>query len=497
MIVVNTDKSEKVQLVLSGVNIHSETSAAIYILQTDKVFLTLADGTENTLSSGEEFIDIDENNIDAAVFSKEDLTLNGSGRLTVESPAGHGIVSKDSLTITGGTYSVTTASHGMTGKDDVCITGADITIASGKDGIHAENDEDTELGYVYIAGGTFDITAEGDGISASAYLCVLDGSFTLTTGGGSVNGEQQTSDAWGGFGGGKGGMGGHGGMPGGMGGDMGSFGGQGDTAAESEEDSTSIKGIKASGALEIYGGSFTIDSADDAIHGNGDVTIAGGVYQISTGDDGIHGDNALTVSGGTINITESYEGLEGLSVDVTGGSITIVASDDGINAAGGTDQSGMGGFRGNDRFGSSASSDSYICISGGNIFMNASGDGVDSNGSLTISGGNTIVFGPTSGDTSVLDYETTGVITGGTFAGSGAYSMAQSFSDSEQGVIALSVGNQSSGTQVTLTDEAGNVLFDIQPNLDFAIVILSSPDMVKGESYTVTVGAASGTFEAS
>lgn len=169
-ILVRTEKTDKMQIVLNGADIHSETSAAIYIAQADKVFITTAEGTANTLSNGGSFVAIDENNVDAALFSKENLTLNGSGSLIVTSPAGHGIVSKDSLTITSGSYDINCASHALYGKDDVCIANASFTLVSGKDGIHAEHADDTECGYVYIQSGSFSIAAQGDGISASAWM---------------------------------------------------------------------------------------------------------------------------------------------------------------------------------------------------------------------------------------------------------------------------------------------------------------------------------------
>ena len=483
MVIVSAEKSDKIQLMLEGVIIHSETSAPIYVLQADKVFITLADGSVNSLSNGGSFEAIDENNIDAVIFSKEDLTLNGSGSLTITSPAGHGIVSKDELTITGGTYDITTASHGITGKDNVCIAGGNIMIAAGKDGIHAENDDDTSLGYLYIQNGVFDITAEGDGLSAGSTMQIDGGDFIILTGGGSENGSQQTSSGWGSMGGGKGGMGGSRGR-----------GSSSSSTSSSDDDSTSIKGIKAASGLVINGGVFTIDSADDAVHSNGSITVTGGTFSIATGDDGFHADETLTVSGGTISITGSYEGLEGLHIRINGGTIRLVSTDDGLNAAGGTDSSGMGGHRGGDMFGSS--SNGSIIISDGDLYINASGDGIDANGYLEITGGYTVVVGPTTGDTATLDYDISATITGGTFIGTGSSMMAQTFSSSEQGVIAVSVGSCSAGTQITLTDAAGNTVISYAPELNFAVVILSSPDMVKGQPYTITVGSASGTFEA-
>ena len=497
IIIVNSEKTDKTQLVLNGVTIHNETSAPIYILQSDKVFITLAKDTVNTLSNGGSFTAIDENNIDSVIFSKEDITLNGTGSLTITSPAGHGIVSKDELTITSGTYTISSSSHGLTGKDNVCIANAIINITSGKDGIHAENEDDTSFGFVYIESGTFHIEAEGDGISASSAIQIQNGTFDIVSGGGHENATQQTSDFWGGF------------MGGGRGpgknkensGNIGNMGNSNNTTTQTESDSTSIKGIKATSDLIINDGTFTIDSADDSIHSNTNVTINNGTFQIVSGDDAFHADETLTITSGTIDITTSYEGLEGLHIKISGGDIQLVATDDGLNAAGGTDASGFGGQRGNDKFGGgfgrgSSSSNGSIEISNGNLYINASGDGIDANGTLLISGGYTIVCGPTKGDTATLDYDSSATITGGTFIGTGASGMAQTFSDSKQGVISLNVGNATAETLITLTDSNGETILSYTPELSFNIVILSSPEMTSGETYTITIGSSSGTFEA-
>lgn len=543
MIIVNADDSSKIQLIFDGVSINSETSAPLYILEADKVFVTLSEGSENELSNGGSFEAIDDNNIDAVIFSKQDLTLNGSGTLNITSPAGHGIVSKDDLVITGGTYGVSAASHGLEANDSVRITGdASLTIDAGKDGIHAENDEDDSLGFVYISGGTADIEAEGDGISAGAYMQIMDGTFNILAGGGNENGAKESSESWGGFPGGEmpGGAGPGGAEPGGEGRNEGGLNSDtrekqgeqtGDTLALTEpadvtelegssdstdttESSTSMKGLKASGSMQITSGEFTVDSADDAIHSNASITISGGSFNLASGDDAVHADDTLTITEGTIDISTSYEGLEALQVDIQGGNITLTASDDGVNAAGGTDSSGTeggrdgmfgdgssmgkGGARGGapGDAGSGSSSDGTITISGGTLYINASGDGIDANGSLTISGGYTVVTGPTQGDTATLDYDTSAVITGGTFIGTGASGMAQTFSDSEQGVISVSAGEQSAGTEITLTDAEGNTLISYTPELDFNVVILSSPDIESGQTYTLTAGDVSGEVEA-
>ena len=492
-IIVDAPADAKTQLVLRNVSVHSGSSAALYVRGADKVVVTLEG--ENTLSCGESFTAIDENNIDGAVYAKSDLTFNGSGSLAVSAPAGHGIVGKDDVVFAGGSYAITSASHGVDANDSVRCVGAALTVDAGKDAIHAENADDAALGFVYIESGTFALEAEGDGLSAGAAMTVLDGSFDILCGGGSENGAQQSSDNWGGFGGGgmmPGMPGGHG--PGGKG-----PGGVSFNTVTTTEDSTSMKGVKAGTELTVSGGSFTIDSADDALHSNGNMTLSGGSFTIASGDDGVHAEENLTISDGTLTITESYEGLEGLHILVNGGKITLTASDDGINAAGGTDQSGTGGrdqFGGGMMPGGMSAGSGSITISGGEIYMNASGDGLDANGTLEISGGFTVVCGPTQGDTAVLDYDKTAVITGGTFIGTGSTMMAQTFSSSSQGVFAVTCGSQPAGTNILLTDSDGNTVIDYTPELPFGLVILSSPEMISGAEYTVTVGTASGTFAA-
>ena len=158
---------------------------------------------------------------------------------------------------------------------------------------------------------------------------------------------------------------------------------------------------------------------------------------------------------------------------------------------GGGGKGSMGGG-----FGGMSSGNGSIVISGGNLYINSSGDGLDANGTLEISGGYTVVVGPTQGDTATLDYDKSATITGGTFIGTGAQGMAQTFSDSKQGVVAISVGNQSAGTKIVLKDKSGKTIIEHSPELNFAVVILSSPDIKKGETYSVTVGSESGEFEA-
>ena len=378
-------------------------------------------------------------------------------------------------------------------------------IDAGKDAIHAENTDDISPGFIYIGGGTIKAEAEGDGIAAGAYMQIADGTIDILVGGGSENGSKEHSDNFGGFMGG-----GHGG---GRPGEMRPDSSQGSTIT-TDESSTSMKGLKATNSLLISGGNFTINSADDSVHSDVSVIINGGTFAIASGDDAIHAEDTLTVTAGKIDISESYEGLEALHVDVQGGDIKLKASDDGLNAAGGMDQSGADGGRDGmfggkpegmgggkpvgmgGQGGKTVGSDGSIKISGGTLYINSSGDGLDANGTLEISGGYTVVVGPTQGDTATLDYDKSAVITGGTFIGTGARGMAQTFSNSEQGVVSVSVGDQPKGTEILLKDKSGNTVIEHTPELNFAVVILSSPDIKKGDIYTVTVGSETAEFKA-
>ncbi len=179
-IIVDATSEDKVQLVLNGVTVSSADFAAIYVKQADKVFVTLADGTVNTLSNGSTFTQIDDNNVDAVIYAKDDLTLNGTGTLRISSPAGHGVVSKDELTVTDGVYEITAANHALAGKDSIAVADGTFTLTAGKDGLHSENGDDETYGNIYIAGGSFTIRSADDGIHANTLLTIDGGTFDIT-----------------------------------------------------------------------------------------------------------------------------------------------------------------------------------------------------------------------------------------------------------------------------------------------------------------------------
>jgi len=528
-IVVDVEDSEKVQLVFENVSITNESGAAVYVRQADKVFLRLAEGSENKVVSNGTTTE-DDSNIDGAIFAKGDLTINGTGTLTVTSAA-HGIVCKDDLVVTGGTYNISAEKQGLSGKDSVRIADGAFDITSGGDAIHSENADDETKGFVYVANGSFTLNADGDGISASYAVQLDDGTYEITAGGGSANAQNknQMGDM------GPGNMQDNGETPpdGGTPPQMNGQQNQDNTdmqtnadstkventgmtaenlsavtrsgntdakntetdssettntnSTETESDSdTSTKGMKAISALQINGGTYNIDSADDSIHSNGYVYINAGTLKLSTGDDGIHADSTTDISDGTITISQCYEGLEGQTIDISGGVIDITASDDGLNAAGGNDSSNSNGPGGGDVF--SADEDACINISGGEINIDATGDGIDSNGDLDVSGGTILVTGSANGGNSALDYNGTATITGGTVVAAGMSGMAQNFgADSSQGCMLINLRDTKSG-EITLTDADGKELISFTPSREYNSVVISCADLEEGATYTLNTG---------
>lgn len=496
-IVVDADNA-KVQIVFDNVDITCASSAAVYVKSAEKVFVTLTEGSQNTLRNTDEYVAIDDNNIDAVIFAKSDLTLNGTGSLTIVSAEGHGIVSKDDLKITGGTYDITAAGHALSGKDSVRIADGTFILTAEKDGIHAENADDEEEGYIYIADGDFAITSDGDGMDASNIVQIEDGIFDITAGGGAANSlKTHESDMPGEPGGG---MPQNGRKPDGE--DMPEMGEKPDGEnmpqdTTTDESSTSTKGIKAGGGMYLNGGTYQIDSADDSIHSNANITIADGTYTLATGDDGVHADDALIVNGGTITVTESYEGLEGLTVTINDGTIDITARDDGVNAAGGTDQSGFGTF--GDHFKGMDSADDeteettdnemWMELNGGYIHILAGGDGVDSNGDLTINSGEIYIDGPSDNGNSAIDYgdRSSAYVNGGTLVAIGSSGMAEGMSDSsKQKVLMVKLGEQMEAGDVVLTDSEGNVIVSYTALKSYDCVIISTAEVESGATYTLT-----------
>lgn len=450
-IIVDTIDEAVVRLILNRANLNSTTSAPIVVNNAEKTIIVLAENTENTVTDAASYIfpeaETDEPN--AAIFSTADLTLYGSGSLTVNGNYNDGIASKDGLIIASGNITVNAVDDGIRGKDYLVIEDGEITVNAQGDGLKSDNEEDAARGYVSIANGVIHISSGGDAISAQTDVSISGGQFSLTSGGGVGNYVDETLSA---------------------------------------------KGIKGLAAVTVDSGSFTISSADDAIHSNGSVVVNGGIFTIASGDDGMHADTSLEINGGEISITESYEGIESAVITINNGDIDITASDDGINVAGGVDSSGMmpggrpGGGPGQDAF--SYTGDYYLYINGGTIVVNAGGDGLDVNGAIEMTDGLVVVHGPTEQMNAALDYDGYFNISGGVSvaAGSAGMAMTPSQTSSQNSTLIYFTSTLLAGTLVHIQNSAGEEIMTLALAKDSQTIAFSSPELVNGETYTIFTG---------
>ena len=457
-VIVDAD-DKKVQLVLDSVNINCDTSAALYVKAADKVFVTLASDSENSLSNTSDFVAIDDNNIDAVIFSKDDLTLNGSGTLTVTAKYGHGIVSKDDLVITSGTYQITAAKHALSGKDSVRIADGVLTLDAGTDGIHSENTDNDAKGFIYIANGDISITADSDGFDAEETLQVDGGNIEVAAG---------------------------------------------------------DDGLHADGDLIITDGTINVTKSYEGLEGM-TVTVEDGDISVVSSDDGINaaGDGTSEESSQSGTPPEKPDGSDSTEdrpeppsgFDKNDNSSANSNSDSnsdskpadlpdgnggpgGGNGGPGGGNGAPGGGNGGPGGGMEEATDyNLIQISGGKIYINANGDGIDSNGNLTVTGGEIYVDGPTSGGDGALDCSGTALISGGTVIAVGSSGMAENFdSSSAQGSMITTVSDSMITGDITLTDSEGNTIVSYSPSKEYSSVAISCADLKEGETYTLVAG---------
>ena len=501
-----------VTIVLNGLTLTNDDSAAITLNKTAEASLIAAAGTTNTVADTEGPSD---ENAAVKVKSGAALTIGGMGTLTVDGNAKNGIkgAADAVITVAEGKLNINAANDGLSCDDELNITGGTLSITAGGDAVKAspdagENPDTTSLGNVTISGGTLTLSAAEDGIQADGDLTISGGTFHVKTNGGHT------------------------------------------TALT--DDAASCKGFKAGKTLTVTGGTLTVDSADDALHAGTDVTISGGTLTLATGDDGVHADNDLVIgtkgasstSTPRINITASYEGLEGTTVTVYSGDIDVAASDDGVNAASST----LG-----------ERSDKYaINIAGGDLYIDAGSDGLDSNNDINITGGKVEVYGADAVMDAAIDYDGTFTLSGGTLFGAGmepsagtqAYIAVGETSPSGgmgggpngqgggQGMTPPTDANGSQmtppdfsgnggtppekpsdngqggqqggapanresalgikeGSVITVQDSSGKTLYTAAARGSMSSVIFSSADIKEGEAYTVLVdGTSVGTAEA-
>ena len=447
-ITVDANANSKVWILLQNVDITCSDNACLRVDEADKVFLTLAGGTENTLTGGEELSQeaLDDGTY-GVIFAHDDLTINGSGSLQINAEYKHGIKANDDLVITGGTITIDAVADGIHVNDSFRLRDASVSITAGDDGILTENQES----FFYLESGEITLNAEGDGI-----------------------------------------------------------------------------------------------------HSNGNVIIAGGSIAMDAGDDGIHAEGDIEIEDGVIALNSCYEGIEGATITVSGGEITIYPTDDGFNASsgssseGGMFQNGGGNPAGTppampedggtppvmpDGAGtppampeeggmpaqteentdaqnglpeSQQDAENFIRISGGTItIINENGndaDGLDSNGDILITGGDIRISLADNGTNSALDagVESGGVaqISGGTVIACGSSSMAESFDGiSTQCSILYNISSGvEAGTCLKLEDEEGNEILSWEVPCGFSSAVLSSPEMQTGETYTIIAGGSEETI---
>ncbi len=464
-IIVECADDEKVKLCFDGVNVSSSESSPIYIVSADKVAIVLCDSSVNSVTDSRSgYIDSDDDSDtendtdDAAIYSACALTVSGSGKLTVNASYNDGIRSKKTLKILNGQINVSSSGTALKGSNATAVAGGEIILNAGKSGIRTSETDDSAKGYIFISGGKIEITAEKHGINASQYVLISGGEINITTTGTEIDTDSTDDD------GGWGGMW-HGG-----------FGGEGSGRSKIKS-----KGIKADKSVTVTGGEITVTSTGHSIASAGTVSISGDASltlhaeckSVSANSKGIKADGDLTVGGGTVNVTCSYEGLESKegSIIITGGSVSVVSSDDGFNVA---------------------NTSGSIQICGGSVFVNASGDGFDSNGNIIFSGGTTLIAGPTSSADGALDCGDNRnyiSVTGGTLIAYGAAGMAEAPSEEYSTQCSISTNTTvTKGSLVALCDSDGNVIAAFVAIQNAQNIVISSPDITVGMTCKLNVG---------
>ena len=486
-ITVTTSENDKIQIVLNGVKIACSSGPAIDVQSADKCFITLAEGTQNSLSDGSAFTSEDAN---ACIYATCDLTINGSGSLDVSGNYCHGVFSKDDLAVYGGSINVSAVEDGLNGKDSVKIGAGDISIDSGADGVKSSKSTNPEKGFVYVSGGSLSIDAEDDGIQAKTYLCIAGGSIEIDAADDALH-----SDLEGALNGGS-------------------------TSVRSGDDA-----FHCETKLEVNDGSIVAETCSEG-YGAEWVVVNGGDTNICALDDAMNASAANlsddSESSDEDTSTSTPSGESGANAAQPDGSIGAPGASSanadsneqqqntapqgagqqdsttppelpsdlghapdvqGRMERGGQAPGGQGGAPG------ASDSNCLIQINGGKVVLNSQGDGVDSNGNVEINGGTLLVNGPSSDGDGAFDYDGEATISGGTVLMAGAVGMAQSFTSGTQ-AFALVQASGSAGSVIEATDADGNVIATLTATRAFGCVLVSGAGVSDGDTITVSVDGA-------
>ncbi|MDI6100086.1 carbohydrate-binding domain-containing protein [Actinoplanes sp. NEAU-A12] len=443
--IVVTAPDATVTLILDGASITSTAGAAIAATAVKELVVQLADGSTNTLSDASSYAD--DADVNAALFSAGDLTLTGAGKLAVTGNGNDGVASKDGLLVRSGTITVTAKDDGLRGKDYVVVNGGTVTVTASGDGIKADNTEDADSGYVAVAGGTVAVTSAGDGVDAATDIVVTGGTLTVAAGGGHT--VKPAGDS-------------------------------------------SAKGLKSGVITVLEGGTARVDSSDDAVHSDGAVHLNGATVTVASGDDGVHAEGQQIIDGGSLDVTAAVEGLEAAAFVLNDGAVHVVSSDDGINGAGGTagadsatGRQGGGAPGGGENVGAFS-----VTVNGGTLVIDSEGDGLDSNGTATITGGTVVVNGPQRSGNGALDVNGAFTVDGGTLLASGSAGMVVTpGAGSKQGWISATLTAAiGAGTTIQITDGDGTVVASYVTGKTVQNITYSSSAISSGEKYTVHNG---------
>ena len=452
-IIVDLADDEDVRLILDNVTISPTENAAIIILSADDVVISVLEDTINYLSDSETY-QTAYTDYNAVIYSTADLAINGEGTLIIDASSNNAIQTKDDLVIVDTTIEIMSVDDGIVGRDSLLIQNASLTIEADGDGLKTTNDESPDKGYLYIESGTFNLTVGSDGIDAVNDIVIDDGNFTIIS-------EKK-----------------------GIKSDASIYLSNGTYSVESTEDA-----IDADGSLTVQGGTYDLQSDEDAVHVNENVNLSQSDFTIQSVDDGIHADNELVIHSGNIVILSAFEGLEGKAITIQGGYIDIHATDDGINAS----DPDVEVIEGPNVIPNASTSTGTILISGGTLIIESEDDGIDANGTFTMTGGNVFINGPTSGLQSAIDFDLEWIQSGGLLIAVAGYGNETKFpsTGSTQTTLVYNLTNVQPANQLISLISEDIALYTFTPLKSYQVVYISSPDLNQSTTYTLAVGGSS------
>jgi hypothetical protein len=430
-IIVQSAGTDIVRLILNGVEVHSDIGSSLFIDKSERVLIFLERGTVNNFSDNENY-SLTQDGQNATIYNQTFTIVDGEGVLNIKSNFEDGLSSKGGLLIRNGKIKVDAKDEAIRGKDFVVIRGGEFDLVAGGDALKSDNEVNRNSGYIEINDGLFDITAKGDGISAYSKVNIRGGIYNIKAGGG--------FEAF---------------LPNG----------------------NSAKGIKAENEVNVIAKQLSLNCADDAIHSNSDLRILGGEYKVQTGDDAFHGDNSLTIENCKITVLYAFEGFEAKTINIGAGKYELSTLNDCISASSIRDSEQNDG--------------SYVYIKNGTLILRStSGDLLDSNGNVEMSGGTMIMHGPISAEVP-LDYNGTFRMIAGLIVASGSTSRflqaPSAISPQNSVLISLKKGNEA-GKLINISEAKGESLVTFRPQTNYFSFIFSSSKLIKGGNFTVSTG---------